>query len=53
MRIFIINAGLQDGFTAEYIVQNMKQADILLESIEEKLKHEGYADTLFRSSGKI
>ena len=30
----------------------MEQADILLESIEEKLKHEGYADTLLEAVEK-
>ena len=40
------------GFTAEYIVQNMEEADILLKSIEESLKRKGYADTLVEAVEK-
>ena len=40
------------GFTAEYIVQNMEEADILLKSIQKELKHEGYADTLVEAVEK-
>ena len=34
------------GFTVEYIVQNMEEADVLLAEIENELKHKSYADTL-------
>lgn len=40
------------GVTAEYIVQNMEEADALLGKVENELKRGGYADTLLEAVEK-